>query len=291
MRNSNIQGILLMLAAMASLSLMDGTMKQLSGHYPPLQVAALRGLVSIPFLLAWVWWRERGFTTLVNVRWRWHLMRGALAVIMLTSFIYAISQMPLSETYTLFFIAPLLITALSVPLLGETVEWQRWLAIAIGFGGVLIALRPGFNTIGWSAVAALVGATCYALNVLSVRLLGRTDTSAAMAFWFVVFLAIGAGALAAPGWVPLQAGDAWWLLGMGVTGALGQLLITEAFKRAPASIVAPFEYSSLFWGLLLDLAIFGQLPGMAVWAGAAVVVGSGLYLLRRERIPQPVTPP
>lgn len=291
MRSENLAGILLMLAAMAALSCMDATMKQMAGHYPPVQVAALRGFVALPFVLAWVFWRERSFQTLIRVQWRWHILRGVLAVIMLSSFIYAISKMPLSEAYTLFFIAPLLITALSVPLLKETVEWQRWLAIAVGFGGVLVALRPGFGAIGWSAVAALVGASCYALNVLSVRLLGRKDSTAAMAFWFTAFLAIGAGLIALPNWQALIFADAGWLLAMGIAGAMGQLLITEAFKRAPASIIAPFEYSSLFWGLILDLAIWGELPGPMVYLGASIIVGSGLYLIRRERQTQPVAPP
>lgn len=291
MRGENLQGIVLMLLAMAVLSVMDATMKQLAGHYPPLQVAALRGMVALPFVIAWVYWRERGFATLFKVRWRWHFARGILAVLMLTSFIYALGRMPLSETYALFFVAPLLITALSVPLLKESVDWQRWTAIAVGFVGVLIILRPGFTAVGLSALAVLIGATCYALNNISVRFLGRTDSTAAMTFWFTIMLAIGAGALASPNWHSLKSGDTGWLVAMGISGAGGQVLITEAFKRAPASIVAPFEYSSLFWGVLLDLAIWGALPGPVVFAGAAVIVGSGLYLIHRERRPQPVTPP
>jgi drug/metabolite transporter (DMT)-like permease len=291
MRSENLQAILLMLAAMAALSMMDATMKQLAGHYSALQVAALRGLVSLPFVIAWVWYRERGFANLFRVRWRWHLARGVLAVTMLTSFIYAISGMPLSEAYTLFFIAPLLITAFSVPLLKETVDRQRWMAIFIGFAGVLIVLRPGFIAFSLTTLAVLLGATCYALNAISVRILGRTDSTAAMTFWFIVMLSIGAGVLAMPSWQPLKTIDAGWLLAMGITGALGQVLLTEAFKRAPVSIVAPFEYSALFWGVMLDLVIWRQLPAPIVFAGAAVIVGSGLYLIQRERVVQPVTPP
>jgi drug/metabolite transporter (DMT)-like permease len=290
-RSENLRGIVLMLLAMAALSVMDATMKQLVGYYSPLQVAALRGMVSLPFVIGWVYWRERTFTTLIRVRWRWHLARGVLAVLMLTSFIYAISGMPLSEAYTLFFVAPLMITALSVPLLKESVDGRRWAAILVGFGGVLIVLRPGFVELDLLAVAVLVGATCYALNAISVRILGRTDSTAAMSFWFIAMVAVGAGALALPDWQPLRGSDALWLIGMGVTGALGQLLITEAFKCAPVSIVAPFEYSTLFWGVLLDLVIWGDLPGPLVFAGAAVIVGSGLYLIHRERKPAIVVPP
>lgn len=280
-----------MLLGMAALSVMDATMKQLVGHYSSLQVAALRGIVSLPFVVAWVYWRERTFRTLIDIRWRWHLARGVLAVLMLTSFIYAISGMPLSEAYTLFFVSPLLITALSVPLLKESVDLKRWIAVLAGFGGVLVVLRPGSVGPSLLAVAVLVAATCYALNAISVRILGRTDSTAAMSFWFIAMVAVGAGALALPDWQPLRSSDVLWLAGMGVTGALGQLLITEAFKCAPVSIVAPFEYSTLFWGVLLDLAIWGELPGPLVFAGAAVIVGSGLYLIYRERKPTLLLPP
>jgi drug/metabolite transporter (DMT)-like permease len=290
-RSENLRGIILMLLSMAALSVMDAIMKQLVGHYSPIQVAALRGLVSLPFVIAWVYFRHRSFATLFRVRWGWHLGRGVLAVLMLTSFIYAISGMPLSEAYTLFFVAPLMITALSVPLLKETVDRRRWIAILVGFGGVLIVMRPGFVAMDLLAVAVLVGAVCYALNAISMRILGRTDSTAAMSFWFIIMVAIGAGALAIPGWQPIRSSDTLWLIGMGATGALGQLLITEAFKCAPASIIAPFEYSTLFWGVLLDLLLWGDLPGPLVFAGAAVIVGSGLYLIHRERQPPIVAPP
>ncbi|MBW3566523.1 MAG: DMT family transporter, partial [Proteobacteria bacterium] len=189
------------------------------------------------------------------------------------------------------FSAPVFAGILSVVFLGERFRLHRWGAIAAGFAGMLIILRPGFTAVGLSALAVLIAATCYALNAISVRILGRTDSTAAMTFWFMTMLAIGAGALALPDWQPTRMDDAWWLLAMGITGALGQVFITAAFKRAPVSIVAPFEYSSLFWGVLLDLAIWGELPGPIVFAGAAVIVGSGLYLIHRERRPTVVTPP
>lgn len=291
MGSENLRGIVLMLLAMAALSVMDATMKKLVGHYSPIQVAALRGIVSLPFVVAWVYWRERNFATLLEVRWGWHFARGLLAILMLTSFIYAISGMPLSEAYALFFIAPLLITALSVPLLKESVGPRRWLAVIVGFVGVLIILRPGYVALSLTTAAVLVGAICYALNAISVRILGRSDSTAAMSFWFIAMVAVGATLLALPNWQPVRVADAGWLIAMGVTGALGQLFITEAFKSAPVSVVAPFEYSSLFWGLLLDLLLWGELPGPIVYAGAAVIVGSGLYLIRRERKPPVVVPP
>lgn len=291
MQSDNLRGIVLMLLSMAVLSVMDAIMKELTAHYPSLQIAALRGLVSLPFVVAWILWQRRGLATLLRVRWGWHVARGVLAVLMLTSFIYAISTMPLSEAYTLFFVAPLMITALSVPLLGEQVGWRRWAAVLVGFGGVLIVMRPGLVAVNLATVAVLVGATCYALNAICVRILGRTDSTAAMSFWFMAFVAIGAGVLAMPEWQDVRLAHTGWLIGMGISGALGQVLITEAFRCAPVSVIAPFEYSTLLWGVLLDVAIWGVLPGPIVFVGAAVIVGSGLYLIHRERRPPVVTPP
>lgn len=291
MQSQNLRGIVLMLLAMAALALMDAIMKGLTAHYPAIEVASLRGMVSLPFVIAWIWWRERRLDTLVRVRWGWQLGRGVLGIVMLTSFIFAISKMPLSEAYTLFFVAPLMITALSVPLLGESVGIRRWLAVVAGFLGVIIALRPGGFALSLSTVAVLVGATCYALNAISVRILGRTDSTAAMSFWFMAILAVGAGLLAMPDWQPVRASDAAWLAALGLSGALGQVFITEAFKCAPVSVVTPFEYSSLLWGVLLDLTFWGELPAPGVFAGAAVIVASGLYLIHRERKPPVVTPP
>jgi len=241
MESGNLRGIVLMLLAMAVLSVMDAIMKELTARYPSLEIAALRGLVSLPFIVAWILWQRKGVATLLRVRWGWHLARGVLAVLMLTSFIYAIGTIPLSEAYTLFFVAPLMITALSVPLLGEKVGWRRWAAVLVGFGGVLIVMRPGVAAVNLAMVAVLVGATCYALNAISVRILGRTDSTAAMTFWFMAFVAAGAGALALPDWQPVRASDASWLVGMGISGALGQVLITEAFRCAPVSVIAPLR--------------------------------------------------
>jgi len=280
-----------MLLAMAALSAMDATMKELAGRYPALQVASLRGLVSLPFIMGWVLWNERSFRTFVRVRWGWQIARGLLGVLMLTSFIYAIGAMPLSEAYALFFIAPLFITAMSVPLLGEKVGPRRWVAVLVGFAGVLVMLRPGAVELNLATLAIVVTALCYALNAVSVRILGRSDSTASMSFWFIVVVAAVAGLLALPGWVPVRLDDAGWLVALGLTGALGQFWITAAFRCAPISVVAPFEYSTLFWGVVLDLAIWGELPPPIVFGGAAVIMASGLYIIHRERAARPAVPP
>lgn len=283
-RNTNLAGILAMLAAAGLFSLMDAGLKLLSPHYPPLQVAALRGAASLPFVLLWIGLRG-GFATLWKVRWGLHLLRGVLAVTMMVCFIYALRTLPLSTVYTLFFVAPLMITALSVPVLGEYVGPRRWTAIAIGLVGVLVVLRPtGEGMFTLAGLAVLGAAAGYATSAITVRVLARTDSTQSMVFWMLTLLTLGAGALAAPGWVPLQAAHVGIIAGIGLAGALGQYAITEAFRHGEASVIAPFEYTALAWGLGLDLALWGVLPDGITWLGAAIIVLSGLYLLHREKV-------
>lgn len=283
-RNTNLAGILAMLAAVGLFSLMDAGLKLLSPHYPPLQVAALRGAASLPFVLLWIGLRG-GFATLWKVRWGLHLLRGVLAVTMMVCFIHALRTLPLSTVYTLFFVAPLMITALSVPVLGEYVGPRRWTAIAIGLVGVLVVLRPtGEGMFTLAGLAVLGAAAGYATSAITVRVLARTDSTQSMVFWMLTLLTLGAGALAAPGWVPLQAAHVGIIAGIGLAGALGQYAITEAFRHGEASVIAPFEYTALAWGLGLDLALWGVLPDGITWLGAAIIVLSGLYLLHREKV-------
>lgn len=273
-----------MLAAVGLFSLMDAGMKALSGGYPPLQVAALRGAASLPLVLAWALLTV-GARPLLRARWPLHLLRGALGIGMLSAFVFALQTLPLSAAYAIFFVAPLLITALSVPLLGERVGPRRWAAIAAGLAGVMVALRPsGEGMVSLAGLAVLFAALGYAISAITVRILARTDSTQAMVVWLMAAVALGAGALAWPAWVPIAGGD-WWIVGaIGLAGALGQVAITEAFRQGEASLVAPFEYSALAWGVGLDLAFWGVLPDAATWAGAAIVVASGLYLLHRERV-------
>jgi drug/metabolite transporter (DMT)-like permease len=150
---------------------------------------------------------------------------------------------------------------------------------------VLLMLAPRGDA-GWvslGSLAAVLAMVSYAFAAVSIRLLSRTDTTESMVFWFTALLALGAGVLAIPGWRPLDAGHWPLFAGIGLTGALGQHFITEAFRHARAAVVAPFEYTALLWGAALDLAIWGVLPGTITLAGGGIVIGAGLYLMLRER--------
>ena len=285
--SGNLRSITFMLVAVGFFALMDAVLKTLSATYPVLQIAALRGITALPLVLLYIAWRG-AWHTVFKVRWPLHVLRGVLGITMLSLFTLGVRELPLSAAYTLFFISPLLITALSVPVLKERVPKAHWWAIAIGFVGVLIALRPsgedlqaGFVTLG--GLATLGAAACYAVAAVAGRLASRTDSSESMVLWMMLFMAVGAGAMAWAGWVPIRRSDALLLLALAVTGFCGQLAITEAFRHGQASAVAPFEYSALAWGVGLDWLIWQSLPSSHTWIGAAIIVGSGLYLVRREK--------
>lgn len=278
------RAVWLMLAALLAFAVMDAAMKQLSAHYPPLQVSALRGFSSLPLVLLWAVGRY-GWASLKPVNIRLHLLRAGFGILMLGGFVYGLSQLPLSSAYAIFFVAPLMVTVLAVWVLGEKVGPRRWTAIAIGFVGVLVILRPGLGDFSWAALAVVAAALAYAANVISVQVLSRTDSTPAMVVWFLLLLGLAAGVMALPGWVAIGSmKDIGVIVLMGVFGALGQVAVTEAFRLGEASRIAPLEYSALLWTVLIDLMVWGTLPDAITWGGAAIIIASGLYLLRRERV-------
>jgi drug/metabolite transporter (DMT)-like permease len=283
MPTTNLRGILAMLAAVTTFSVMDVMLKRLVEHYPAMQVAFLRGASSLPLLLAanaaFGSWRE-----LRPKRWSLHVLRGFLSVALLWFFVYAVSQLSLGDTYAIFMSAPLLITALSVPMLGERVGLPQWLAVLAGLVGVLIVLKPsGTGLVTLGGLAALASAFGYALNAITIRIITRTDSSAATVFWSMFFLAAISGVAASARWEPLQA-DHWYLIvGLGITGSLGQYFITEAFRLAAPPVVAPLEYTALAWGMLFDWLLWATAPGLRMLTGAFIIVASGIYVINRER--------
>ena len=283
MQHTRLRGIASMLIAVACFAGMDAVLKVLSTNYPPLQVGALRGAASLPFVLASIVVTNR-WQELKVVRWELHLIRGVLALIMLWGFVAAVSVMSLADTYAIFFVAPLIVTALAVPLLREHVDLGRWLAIAVGLSGVLWMIQPrGSEFSLYGAAGALASAVAYALASISVRVMTRTESTVSLVFWFLVLLTILAGLLALPNWVPIRAEHWPWLGLLGVFGALGQHFITEAFRNAPASVIAPFEYTAMLWAVGIDWVFWDTWPASRIWLGAALVIACGLYLIWRER--------
>lgn len=282
--NSSMRGITAMLMAVCLFSLMDAGLKWLSPHYPAIQVTAMRAMASLPFVIVYVLMRGTA-ASLLKIRWPLHLLRGVLGISMLALFTYGLKTLPLSEAYSLFFIAPLLITALSVPFLKEKVGAARWIAIFVGLLGVLIVLRPGTeNLVSLGSVAVLAAAVCYSVSAISVRIISRTDSSDSMVFWAMTMIAVGAGCFAAPNWQPLQSEHFMVLAGIGISGFFGQVAITAAFQKGEASVIAPFEYTALALGMGLDWLLWQTLPDGIALAGGLVIIASGLYLIRKEKV-------
>ena len=280
----NARGITAMLVAVGALSLMDACLKLLSPHYSPLQVTTIRAASALPIVLVWVG-ATTGFRGLRRVRFPLHLTRAALGITMLALFTFGVRHLPLTDAYAIFFVAPLFITALAALFLRERVDRRRWMAIGVGFAAVLYVLRPtGAGTLSLPGLAVLGTALGYALSAITVRVLGRTDSTQSMVFWLMLLTALGAGALSAASWTPIRPEHWLVIAGIAVTGSIGQWAITEAFRQGEASVVAPFEYTALAWGTGLDWFVWHTAPATATLTGAAIIIASGVYLFRRETV-------
>jgi drug/metabolite transporter (DMT)-like permease len=279
-----LRGIGYMVAAVFVFSIMDALLKRLSTHYGPLQISCLRCISSWLFLLPPIAWQRR-WATLRLSNPRLHLFRAVLGIGMLGSFVFAVHRLSLAQTYSLFLAAPLLMTALSVPIHGEQVTGKRWSAIIVGLGGVLVILHPwgngSFSVI--AASAAALATICYSLSALTVRTLGRGNSSMSMVFWYLLLVSIGSGVLAIGEWRPVLVSDWVWLIGIGVTGALGQMWLTNAFRRAPPSVVGPFEYTAILWAFAIDWIFWSASPSLSLVIGACIVIASGIVVIIDER--------
>jgi drug/metabolite transporter (DMT)-like permease len=283
MRHGRLRAIISMLAAVAAFSGMDALLKFFSATYPPMEVAVLRGAAALPFLLVPVLLFGR-WQDLKPQRFGMHLARGALAVLVLGTFIYAVRALSLANAYAVFLSAPLIMTALSVPILKERTDRAGWLAISLGLLGVVIMLRPSASgLVSLGSLAALISAIAYAVSGIMVRVLTRTDTTASVVVWTVSLMTVLSLLIAAPHWVALEPRHYRWLILLGGLAAIGSYLLTAAFRAAPAAVVAPLEYTALLWGITIDRLVWHVLPSARVLSGGVVVIASGLYLIWRER--------
>lgn len=278
-------GVLLMSLAAFLWVLHDTISKWVMDDYSIYQVLLLRTIFSL-LPIAIVLRREGGMIRLRSSKVWVCLGRGCLAVACFMLFLAALPLMPLTDIFAIVMSAPLLISALSALLLKETVGFRRWIAVLIGFSAVLVMVRPGGHIDPIAALLVMGSVITYAFAMVLTRRLGTTESAGAMTFYTaLVFLAVGL--IAAPfTWVqPTLIG----LLLMAATGLLAgsaQYCLTEAFRIAPPSVVAPFEYTSLIWAMLFGFLVWGDVPTTLVLVSAAVVIASGLYVLHDEKMIQ-----
>ena len=275
------KAIALMLLGVGLFSIMDAIIKWLGPGYPTVQLIFFRSVCA--FLpLAFIVFRG-GIGNALRVKDPVsHVLRSLVGLIALSCFFYAFARMPLAEVVAITFAAPVFVTALSVPLLGERVGPRRWTAVLVGFLGVLIMVRPGAAVFETIALVPLGGVVFYALAMILVRKLSRTETSASIVFYFTVTTTVVSGALLPFSWVMPDGLDWALLASLGLIGGCAQIAFTRAVALADVAVIMPFEYSAMIWAAALGFFIWGELPGFAVWLGAAIVIASGLYILFRE---------
>lgn len=274
-------GIASMITGIAGMSVMDASAKWLGAGYPLAELVFFRNFFALAPIL-WIVWRAGGRATLRPV-WRLgHVMRAACGLTAIFCFFAGLRYLPLAEAVSIAFAAPLLVTALSVPILGEHVGVRRWGAVIVGFLGVLIMTRPGAAAFRFEALLILAAAFAYALVMLLTRRLARSDTTPAIMFYSTVISLAVSGLLLPFGWrTPVGMDLAVFVL-MGGVGGAGMFFMTQAYRHAPAAVVAPFDYTALIWGTLIGWLVWRELPDPTVWLGVLVVIASGLYIFHRE---------
>jgi drug/metabolite transporter (DMT)-like permease len=294
-------GMLSVAAGVSAFSVQDVIVKALSGTYPVHQIVVLRSLVALPVLLG-VTLAESGGTLRIH-RIGLHLARGLLLYVSYTTYYLALARLPIADTVALTFTVPFFVTALGIPILGERVKARSWAAIGVGFLAVLLIVRPGFGLFEPAAVLPIVSALTYAISALLARRLGSTEGGGALALMATaVYLIAGAlTALSLVGskippdahasvrfllnpWIWPSVLDLGLLVACGLIAAFGFFCLGQGYRLAEANRVAPFEYAALPWGILWGYLFFDNVPDAPMIIGAAVIVSSGLYTLRREPV-------
>lgn len=274
-------GIIMMCVGVACLCVNDALAKTLTDHYSVIQIQFLRNLIALPFAVL-IAVKMGGTAALRSHRPVAHLFRGALWIAATIMFFTSLKYLGLAEATALIFVAPLFITALSSMFFGETVGWRRWLAVLVGFLGVLIAIRPGSSAFQTVSLLPIATAFVYAILMLSARwvdsresvwtlLLYMTGTGAVLSLFLVFFV-----------WIPVRSGDWGLFIAVAIFGTAGMTLMTQAFRLAPAVVVAPLDYSAIIWATLLGWMFWNEIPDALTFVGTAIIIASGVFIIVRE---------
>ena len=268
-------------AGVAFLVANDAIAKLLTERYNPMQIIAIRNILAVPMIAAMVLVLT-GPSGLRTRYLRVHALRGVLMLAGAFLYFSALRVLPLAEATALVFSAPIFITALSVPILGERVGPWRWAAVLVGFAGVLVIVQPGSAAFHPASLMVLGTALCYALFMMMARFVGRDEGLWSMMLFAVGFPGLYAVPFAVAVWTPVAMSDMGLFLAIAVLGSLGITLIGHAFRLAPAAVVAPFDYTALIWASGLGWLIWGDLPGPWTLVGAGIIIGGGLIIVWRE---------
>jgi drug/metabolite transporter (DMT)-like permease len=278
--SSSLRGILAMTAGAGLLVLNDAVTKYLLEQYPIGQVMCLRQAAGFLFILPYTW-ATVGLRSLRVVNYRGQALRAALFAGGMVFVNYSLHLLPLTFVTVVLFSGPLWVALLSAPILGERVRAHQWIAIAAGFAGVLLIVRPGDSGWGWIVMLPVVCAFFNGLRDTVTRFVSRTDSSLSMLFWSGM-LVIVTSAATAFGWKALDLHGLTWFVIAGFCNAGAHFLVIEAFRLGHAAVVAPFRYSGLLWAMLVGFLVWGDVPDAAMLTGAGIVIAAGIYMLRKS---------
>ena len=302
MNHHPARGIFYLCLGVLVFSVQDAIIKRVSGGYALTEVVFIRSCVAAPILLALVQ-REAGWRAIFQSSLGPLTLRAAIMFGAYTAYYMAFPALPLADAVALYFTVPLFVTALAGPFLGERTNWRVWLAVLLGFAGVMVMLQPGSGLFEPAALLSLLAAALYGMAMLMARKFGDTLSASVMAFYqngvFLVGAGIGALALHGLGvvradhpslsflvrpWLMPSLTDGLLLGACGVVAAAGIMLLTTAYRVARASSVTPFEYTGILWAPLWGFLFFSEVPRATTLAGAVVIVVAGLLALRLAKV-------
>lgn len=307
--STRLLGILCVVAAITIFSAQDMAIKWLSGGYPLHQIVFIRASIAMILTLAIIVPLDGGFASLRSRRWRLHILRGSAIVVGNLCFFTGLASLPLPEAVAIFFTAPLIITLMSVPILGERFSLERFMAVMIGLSGAVIVMRPGSDAFQAAALLPLVAAIAYSVMQMMTRKLGVAEKASTMAFYIqlmfflssaAMWMAAGDGRFSGSGdpsmefllraWVWPSTKDFAIIFGVGVFNAFGGYLIGQGYRIAEAGLVAPFEYVAIPLSVFWSVVIWGDWPDALAWSGIALICGAGLFIAVREAMGAPAAP-
>jgi drug/metabolite transporter (DMT)-like permease len=280
-RGNVLHGALLMATAAACYAIMHGTVRYLSSELHPFEITFFRNLFGFIVLLPW--FAVRGLQPLRTRRIGLHLLRASSNVVAMLMFFMALSMTPLVLVQALGFTAPLFTTVLAIFILGERVRLRRWTALMAGFIGALIIIRPGFQPIEVGALLTVGSAAVWGFTLITIKILSRTDSAVTITAYMVLLMSPLSLIPALFYWTWPEPTAWFWLVVCGVTGTVAQLLMTQSFRVAEATVVLPFDFTKIVWGALIGYLAFGEAVDVWTFAGAAVIFSGVTYITYRER--------
>lgn len=275
-------GIAMMLLGVLLFAVNDTLGKWLVGAYTVGQLVLVRSIAGLCVMAPFI--RRAGPYALLRApRPGLQVLRTVFSTLETSLFFWALTELPLAEVMAYYMAGPIYVTALSPFLLGERVGWRRWTAVAVGFGGVVLALHPSPGSVSPGAACALAGSFSYACFLVATRKLAGTPGTVLMTAQLLAALLFGGALVLAQGWTPPGALDLALMLLLGVGSLGGNLCVNQALRMAPASVVVPYQYTLIVWGMIFGYLFFGEMIGPLTMAGAAIIIGAGLFIFLREQ--------